>query len=169
MEQPLSNVERLERPEVVPEAEDLLEDFDERDGYDEDGNYVPERYRPEKPLYERKDVLYELYWGRIMSSREIGAYLDVGSKTVLNNMRDHGIPRRGRKGYLHKKIKWHQKPLQGFLTRGSLVNTDDEWVAVCRPKHLPPWDERSPGEYEREDTVEWERSESSDVTWSDVA
>lgn len=55
---------------------------------------TPARYVPEKRQYEKKDWLYEQYWGELLSATEVAEKVDVERRTILRKLRDKGIPRR---------------------------------------------------------------------------
>lgn len=53
-------------------------------------------YLREKAPYERKEWLYEQYWGQMQTTEDIAADFDVSSGTVGRRMRELGVPRRRR-------------------------------------------------------------------------
>jgi len=57
-------------------------------------NPDPDRYTPEKEVYEQKDWLYEQYWGQLKSASEVAEAGDTNHTQILNQMESHGIPRR---------------------------------------------------------------------------
>lgn len=55
---------------------------------------TPQRYVPETRIWEKKDWLYEQYWGEMKSSIEIAEKTGVSYERILTKMDEHGIPRR---------------------------------------------------------------------------
>lgn len=57
---------------------------------------TPAKYRAEPPKYEQKDWLYEQYWSKGMSMKEMAQACDSNHQDIRDAMDEHGIPRRRR-------------------------------------------------------------------------
>lgn len=135
--------------------------------YDEDGPYVPERYRSEQRPYEHKPTLYELYWGKLLSTTEIAALFDVDTKNISLQLRRHGIPRRVREACVTIDANSYNV-LDGFLTDAESAQMSFEWVGVCRPKYLPPYDDRDADDVSRSGLTDDDGSEHERIEWTDL-
>lgn len=80
---------------------------------------VPAKYQPEPKKCEKKQWLYEKYWGELLTQEECADRADVGRKKIRMELDKHGIPTRKR-----GCGKGNQSPFRGFY------NADENAVAT---------------------------------------
>lgn len=80
---------------------------------------TPEKYRAEPQKWKQKDWLYEMYWGKLSTTREMAEKCDVSShRHVREQLVEHGIPRRPR-GFAAS-----HSPFTGFYTDEATRDND---------------------------------------------
>lgn len=79
-------------------------------------------YEPEPRDWERKEWLYEKYWGEMQSLDEMDEDYGVGRETITSKMDEFGIPRRERAYTSGNTVS----PFAGFYAGNENAQTDEE-------------------------------------------
>lgn len=79
-------------------------------------------YEPEPREWEDKEVLYEKYWGEMMSLAEIADEFDTGPRMISDQMEEFGIPKRHR----CYKGKGQHSPFTGFYNDDESTVGDED-------------------------------------------
>lgn len=102
---------------------------------------VPEKYQPETRDWERKEWLYEQYWGDdFASTRDIAERTEASRKQLKENMDKHGIPKRDPHATADNNTV---SAFVGFYNEGELVPPDHReydpearWIEANEGKEL---------------------------------